>query len=194
MPLTTRPVQQQKSNSIIRLCNMFCYTCERLSILGKFNPSEIFRGHSADLCDAIESIDVSRLANRLFSMFLIDNECRIKITGLDSTSYKKAEMIVNELQRRLESAENNSDPVECLNKICEALLKMKDDSMTSIVDDIKSKLEMYEDTEESKTTTTILIGYTVHTQDRTALEDGYTIIHPYINSSHITHCYRDYSL
>ena len=71
---------------------MFCYTCE--SILGKFNPSEIFRGHSADLCDAIESIDVSRLAKKLFSMFLVDNEFRIKITGFDSTSYKKAEMIV----------------------------------------------------------------------------------------------------
>ena len=78
--LTTRPVQQQKSNSIIRLCNMFCYTCERLSILGKFNPFEIFRGHSADLCDAIESTDVSRLANRLFSMFLIDDEFRTNRT------------------------------------------------------------------------------------------------------------------
>ena len=136
-----------------------------MSILGKNNPSEIFRGHSADLCDALESIDVNRLANRLFSLFLINNEFRIKITELQSTSYKKAEMIVNELQRQLESAENNSDPVECLNKICEALLKMKDDTLTSIADDIRSQLEMHEDTEESKNTTIILICYPVHAQD-----------------------------
>ena len=72
MPLTTRPVQQQKSNNVIRLCNKFCYAHE--SILGKINPSEIFRGHSADLCDAIESIHIGQLANRLFSMFLIDDK------------------------------------------------------------------------------------------------------------------------
>ena len=83
MPVTARPVQQQKSNNIIRLHN----------ILGKFNSFEIFRGHSADLCDAIESTDVRRLANRLFSMFLIDNKFRIKITGLDIT-YKQPEMMV----------------------------------------------------------------------------------------------------
>ena len=164
MPLTTRPVQQQqRSNNIIRLYNMFCYACE--FILGNINPSKIFRSHSADLCDAIEAIDHSRLANRLFSQFLIDDEFRIKITELNTTPYKKAEIIVNELQRQLESPENNSDPVECLEKICEVLVKMKADMVIRIADDIKSQLEMHENTEESKDTTTILICYTLHAQN-----------------------------
>ena len=164
---------------------MFCYACE--FILGKINPSKIFRSHSADLCDAIEAIDHSRLAFRLFSQFLINDEFRNKITELDTTPYKKAEMIVNELQRQLESAENNSDPVECLDKICEVLVKMKDDTMIHIADDIRRQLEMHENTEESKDTITILICYTLHAQDRMAIQ-------LYIIMLNILHIVREVAL
>lgn len=98
----------------------------------KCDPSEIFRTHSANLCDAIEA-DPLRIVNRLNAAKLIAPNIQKDVKSMSGTSYDKADKIVEEIQRQLDA---NNSPVEFLTKICEFLQQQTD----SILIDIGNKM------------------------------------------------------
>ena len=71
-------------------------------------PSEIFRVHSASLCNAIEA-DPLRIVNSLIAEKLLSSHVRYDITSMNGTAYDKANKIVGELQRQIIA---NDNPVQ----------------------------------------------------------------------------------
>ena len=100
------------------------------------NLSEIFRPHIADLSNAITS-DLYRVTDRLFAKNLIGQGIQQSTTIEAIPDYCKASKLVYELYKQLQ---DHNDPKQYLTKICNILLKLHDQRLTDIVNNIKAKL------------------------------------------------------
>ena len=100
------------------------------------DPSEIFRVHSASLCNAIEA-DPLRIVNSLIAEKLLSSHVRNDVTSMNGTAYDKATKIVGELQRQIIA---NDNPVQFLRQICDVLIKQEDKTLSNIGDKMMNLL------------------------------------------------------
>ena len=101
-----------------------------LYFLVKRDPSDIFRTHSAKLCDAFES-DPIRIATCLNAKKLIAPHVLKDVSSMRSgqTDYEKANKIVSEIQRQLDAYD---DPDQFFTNICDFLKDDKDETIRVI--------------------------------------------------------------
>ena len=106
------------------------------NLLVNNGPSEIFRVHSASLCNAIEA-DPLRIVNSLIAEKLLSSHVRNDVTSMNGTSYDKANKIVGELQRQIAP---NDNPVQFLKQICDVLKNQEDITLSNIGDKMMNLL------------------------------------------------------
>ena len=100
----------------------------------KTNPSEIFRTHIDDLCDAF-AVHFDRIINGLFAKKLIGQSVLESATTEGVSNYCKASKLVHILYGLLLV---HKDPDQYLVKICDVLLKQHDQVLTDIVISIRT--------------------------------------------------------
>ena len=100
------------------------------------SPSEIFRAHIDELCDAFAA-NLDRITNGLFSKKLIGQSVQQSTTTEGITTYEKSSKVVYTLYYALVRHEN---PEHYLTKIFDVLLKEDDQTLTDIVMKIKANL------------------------------------------------------
>ena len=101
--------------------------------LENFNPSNVFKDHSAELCDAIES-NLFRFLNKLVDANLMSPDVKKNLNG---DAYEKADHLVNvQLQKQVDEK-----GIDFLRKICTVLLKHTDRTWKDIGQKMMSQLE-----------------------------------------------------
>ena len=103
---------------------------------GKYNPSEVFQIHSADLCDILADANPHRIVNKLVSAKLL-SACAKEDVKSTTDLYDKADIIVEKLQRQIDDDEH---PIELLKKICGFLIEQTDKSLKDIGTKMMSQL------------------------------------------------------
>lgn len=86
--------------------------------LDNFNPSNVFKDHSTELCDAIES-NLFCFVNKLVDAKLMSPHVKKNLSG---DAYEKGDHLVNvQIQKQV-----NEKGIDFLRKICTVLLKHTD--------------------------------------------------------------------
>ena len=91
-------------------------------------PSEIFKGHSDILCEAIGANHLC-IVNSFIAGNLLPSYVRNDVKSMNGTFYDKAKKIVGELQTRLDI---DGNPAQFLRQICDVLIKQKDKTLSNI--------------------------------------------------------------
>ena len=100
------------------------------------SPSEVFRTHIVELCDAFAA-NLDRITNGLFAKKLIGQSVLQTTTTEGISTFKKSSKVVHTLYNALLHHEN---PEQYLSKIFDVLLKEDDQTLTDIVMRIKANL------------------------------------------------------
>lgn len=94
----------------------------------------MFKDHSAELCDAIES-NLFRFVNKLVDAKLMSSDVKKNMSG---DAYEKADHLVNvQLQKQVDEK-----GIDFLRKICAVLLKHTDRTWKDIGQKMMSQLEI----------------------------------------------------
>ena len=106
-------------------------------VIDKSVSLKIFQSYSAKLRRAFAA-DPPRVASELHSAFLIEFSIKNDVRTLTGTAHDKADLLVDNLQMKLE---NNDNPDDFLRKICDCLqYKIKDNVINKIGADMRKSL------------------------------------------------------
>ena len=105
-----------------------------LHFIDAIDPSEIFLGYFADICEAIQ-VKPMFIVNRLITARLISFNFKEDVESMRSDDYDKANKVVTELRRQVQEK-----GIEFLKALCDFLLKQNQE-FKDIGTRMKSQLE-----------------------------------------------------
>ena len=103
------------------------------------DPAAIFRSHFADIKDSIAA-RLGQALGEFYTASLIPQVLYDDVMSMGGPNNGKAARITQELQRKIR---DSSNPAERLEEVCQILLKLEDEKLNRIVEDISERQDKY---------------------------------------------------
>ena len=103
------------------------------------DPAAIFRSHFADIKDSIAA-RLDKALDEFYTASLIPQVLYDDVMSMGGPNSGKAARITQELQRKIRDSPN---PSERLEEVCQILLKLEDEKLNRIVEDISERQDKY---------------------------------------------------